>query len=52
MSGTLKMQWMLGIPQAWFASAVVNDDGDDELRIAFDLDGAIADDESVYAGSN
>lgn len=35
-------------------SEVVNDDGDDELRIAFDFDGVIADDEAeaVYKGGD
>lgn len=35
-------------------SKIVNDDGDDELRIAFDFDGVIADDEAeaVYKGGN
>jgi 5'-nucleotidase len=35
-------------------SKLVNDDGDDELRIAFDFDGVIADDEaeSVFKGGN
>lgn len=35
-------------------SSVVNDDGDEELRIAFDFDGVIADDESetIYKGGN
>lgn len=35
-------------------SKVVNDDGDDELRIAFDFDGVIADDESeaIYQQGN
>jgi 5'-nucleotidase len=35
-------------------SKVVNDDGDDELRIAFDFDGVIADDESeaVFKGGD
>ena len=35
-------------------SKVVNDDGDDELRIAFDFDGVIADDEAeaVFKGGD
>ncbi|MDR2332505.1 MAG: 5'-nucleotidase [Burkholderiaceae bacterium] len=35
-------------------STVIDDEGDDELRIAFDFDGVIADDESeaVYKGKN